>query len=91
MSIIKQPSNIKNGILAQIRFVVSKQLYKAIKYLLDPCCAVDNITGIAFTDFKISGTEVQSQDVTVIILSGNSPYLVGKAVITLDGNGDGGI
>lgn len=90
MSIIKQPSNIKNGILAQIRFVVSKQLYKAIKYLLDPCCAVDNMTGIAFTDFKISGTK-QSQDVTVIILSGNSPYLVGKAVITLDGNGDGGI
>ena len=90
MSIIKQPSNIKNGILAQIRFVVSKQLYKAIKYLLDPCCAVDNMTGIAFTDFKISGTK-QSQDVTVIILSGNSPYLVGKAVITLDGNGDGSI
>ena len=49
------------------------------------------MTGIAFTDFKISGTEVQIQDVTVIILSGDSPYLVGKAVITLDGNGDGGI
>ena len=49
------------------------------------------MTGISLTDFKISGTEVQSQYVTVIILSGNSPYLVGKAVITLDGNGDGGI
>ena len=40
---------------------------------------------------KSDNVPLQSQDITVIILSGDSPYLVGKAVITLDGNGDGSI
>ena len=77
------------GVLAQIKNVVSKHVYKAIKYILTPCCDVDNIEGVTFTSLEINGTPVVSQDITVIILTKDSPYLVGKAVVTIDSSGDG--
>lgn len=79
------------GILAQISNVVSKQLYKAIKYLLYPCCVVDNITGVDFTALSVAGVDVRSQDITILILSSEGNKVVGKAVVAIDGSGNGSI
>jgi len=38
MAFISTKSNIKNSILAFIRHLVSKRVYKAIEIILTPCC-----------------------------------------------------
>lgn len=79
------------GVLAQVKNVVSKQLYKALSYLLNPCCTIDTIKGVDVTALKVAGSSLTNQDVTVLILSKDSPYVVGKATITLDGIGNGSV
>jgi len=89
---IAPPSNVKNAILAFIKNLVSKAVYKAIKYILDPCCPVDNITGVTFTASEIDGNLLADKDITVIIIAkGTNPIYVGKGVTTLNGAGSGSL
>lgn len=82
MSIIKQPSNIKNGILAQIRYVVDRLTYSDIKTILSPCCkptfSFEGDMRCSFTseDGGVYGTKFIG--VTII-----APSLGGKDVIAI--------
>jgi len=92
MNTIQNSANAKNAILAFVRNLVSKATYKAIKYLLDPCCPTNNITGVTFTASEINGNLLSDKNVTVIIIAdGTNPIYVGKGVATLNGAGSGSL
>lgn len=61
MAFVKEPSFIKRSILAFIKHMVSKQVFRAIDIILHPCCGL-TITGITFS---CTATGVATATVTI--------------------------
>lgn len=78
MAFLKEPSKYKRSILAQLKHLVSKTLYRAIEILLTPCC----------TPTIVSSNVECNADYDVTVIFSNSVNLRGKGLATLllDGN-----
>ena len=62
MAFLKNPSNYKTSLLAQVKHIVSKTLYRAFDILLSPCCSpvISNIEVECGSDYNITVTFTNS-------------------------------
>jgi len=76
MAFLKQPSNYKTSLLAQLKHIVSKTMYRAIEILLNPCCTP-----------VISSVDVEctsDYDITVTLTGAINLRGKGKALLIID-------
>jgi len=80
MSSFKPTSNIKNTILNFIKNLVSPNVYKAIKYILNPCCTDGNTVTVSITGLTINGVAITNESVKVVILTDTAAGFVSGSV-----------
>jgi hypothetical protein len=79
MAFLKEPSKYKRSILAQLKHIVSKTMYRAVEILLTPCCT----PVISNVDVECNGDSTQ----TVTVTLANNINLRGQGQVTLYYNG----
>ena len=84
-------SNTASTILNFIKNLLPVTLYKAINFVLTPCCTTPSVAGITLTNLTINGVSQANKQVKIIIISQNTPFDAGQAVITLYNTGGGSI
>ncbi len=84
MAFYKVPSNIANSILAFVKRIVSKTLYRAFDVILSPCCT---LSGVASTSCNDDNTY------EIVITTNESIGFLGKGVanLTIDGSSFTGV
>jgi hypothetical protein len=99
MSTTQITTPVKNSILAFVKNIVSKRIYKEINLLLSPCCkpvvdfgtyscaSVVNMNGVLFTGVKISDPALANKSCKVFITAPEAPTSGVLNHITLDSKG----
>jgi len=99
MAFISSKSNIKNSILAFVKNIVSKKVYKDIEVLLNPCCKTTvifdtfscgftgDVFGIIFNNVTITDVTFAGRTVELFLTSVDYPTGGVIKTITLDASG----
>lgn len=100
MAFYKNPSAIKRSILAFVKHLVSKTLYKEFDLLLSPCCVptisvsdsscstTSGVYGVKWNTVSISTSLLANQEVQIFITAEEYPDAGVIQKITLDSNGN---
>ena len=100
MAFLKEPSNYKTSLLAQVKRLFGKRLYNDFKALLEPCCTVavtydtftcastDGVTGVKFENVTISFPKLANHTLQVFLISSTQPDGGVITTITLDSDGN---
>jgi hypothetical protein len=100
MAFLKQPSNYKTSLLAQLKHIVSKTMYNDFKTILEPCCIPSvtydtftcgsntNVIGVIFENVSISFPKLAGNTCKVFIVSSTEPEGGVINTITLDSLGN---
>lgn len=100
MAFYKNPSAIRRSILAFVRHLVSKTLYREFELLLSPCCiptislsgasctSTSGVYGVKWSTVNITTNLLSNQEVQIFLTAKEYPGAGAIKTITLDSNGN---
>ncbi|TXG82448.1 MAG: hypothetical protein E6R13_04810 [Spirochaetes bacterium] len=83
MAFLKEPSKYKRSLLAQLKHIVSKTVYRAIEVILTPCCApvISNVDVECDADYNVTVTFTQAINLRG---KGKAFLVIGGSIVSIE-------